>query len=83
VLGVLAFLPNLDGNGNALIIEGNSMAGTEAISDFLFDDAVLLPFLAKIKKADGSLPHFEVLVKSNNVNGSAGPFHILAYRTHP
>jgi hypothetical protein len=50
VLGVLAFLPNLDGNGNALIVEGNSMAGTEAISDFLFEDAALLPFLIKIKK---------------------------------
>jgi hypothetical protein len=83
VLGVLAFLPNLDGNGSALIIEGNSMAGTEAISDFLFDDAALLPFLEKIKTADGSLPHFEVLVASNSVNGSAGPFHVLAYRTHP
>jgi hypothetical protein len=83
VLGVLAFLPNLDRTGNALIIEGNSMAGTEAISDFLFEDAALLPFLEKIKKADGSLPHFEVLVESNSVNGSAGPFHILAYRTHP
>ncbi len=83
VLGVLAFLPNLGGNGNALIIEGNSMAGTEAISDFLFDDAALLPFLKEIKKADGSLPHFEVLVESNSVNGSAGPFHILAYRIHP
>jgi hypothetical protein len=82
VLGVLAFLPNLDRTGNALIIEGNSMAGTEAISDFVFEDAALLPFLEKIKKADGSLPHFEVLVESNSVNGSAGPFHILAYRTH-
>jgi hypothetical protein len=83
VLGVLAFLPNLDADGNALIIEGNSMAGTEAIGDFLFDDAALLPFLAKIKTADGHLPHFEVLVESNSVNGSAGAFHILAYRTHP
>ncbi len=83
VLGVLAFLPNLDRTGNTLVIEGNSMAGTEAISDFLFEDAALLPFLEKIKKADGSLPHFEVLVESNSVNGSAGPFHILAYRTHP
>jgi hypothetical protein len=83
VLGVLAFLPSLDRNGNALIVEGNSMAGTEAISDFLFEDAALLPFLEKIKNADGSLPHFEVLVESNSVNGSAGPFHILAYRTHP
>jgi hypothetical protein len=83
VLGVLAFLPNLDADGNALIIEGNSMAGTEAIGDFLFDDAALLPFLAKIKTADGHLPHFEVLVESNSVNGSAGAFRILAYRTHP
>jgi hypothetical protein len=83
VLGVLAFLPNLDRNGNTLIVEGNSMAGTEAISDFLFEDVALLPFLEKIKNADGSLPHFEVLVESNSVNGSAGPFHILAYRTHP
>jgi hypothetical protein len=83
VLGVLALLPNLDGNGNALIVEGNSMAGTEAISDFLFNDDALLPFLGKLRKPDGTLPHFEVLIESNSVNGSAGPFHILAYRTHP
>jgi hypothetical protein len=83
VLGVLAFLPNLDANGNALIIEGNSMAGTEAISDFLFDDNALLPFLARLRKPEGTLPYFEVLIESNSVNGSAGPFHILAYRTHP
>ncbi|MCU1222537.1 MAG: hypothetical protein JWQ42_630 [Edaphobacter sp.] len=82
VLGVLAFLPNLDGNGNALIVEGNSMAGTEAISDFLFDDNALLPFLGKLRKPDGTLPHFEVLIEANSVNGSAGPFHILAFRTH-
>jgi len=83
VLGVLAFMPNLDGNGNALIVEGNSMAGTEAISDFLFDDAALLPFLDKLRKPGGALPHFEVLIESNSINGSAGPFRILACRTHP
>jgi hypothetical protein len=69
--------------GNALIIEGNSMAGTEAISDLLFDDAALLPFLGKLRKPDGTLPHFEILIESNSVNGIAGPVHILAYRTHP
>jgi hypothetical protein len=83
VLGVLAFLSNLDGEGNALIIEGNSIAGTEAISDFLFDDDALLPFLRKVTRPDGTLSHFEVLIESNSVNGSAGPFHILAYRIHP
>jgi hypothetical protein len=83
VLGVLAFLPNLDGNGNALIVEGNSIAGTEAISDFLFDDAALLAFLDSLRTHDATIPHFEVLIESNSVNGSAGPFHVLAYRTHP
>jgi hypothetical protein len=84
VLGVLAFLPNLDGGGNALVIEGiNSMAGTEAISDFLFDDDVLLPFLRKVTKPNGTLSHFEVLIESTSVSGSAGPFHILAYRVYP
>jgi len=82
VLGVLAYLPNLEGTGNTLIIEGNSMAGTEAISDFLFDDAALLPFLRKVSKSDGTLPYFEVLIEANSVNGSAGPFRILAFRTH-
>jgi hypothetical protein len=83
ILGVLAFLSNLDGSGNALIVEGNSMAGTEAISDFLFDDDALLPFLRNVTRPNGTLSHFEVLIESNSVNGSAGPFHVLAYRTHP
>jgi hypothetical protein len=83
VLGVLAFLANLDGSGNVLIVEGNSIAGTEAISDFLFSDDALLTFLHKVTRPNGTLSHFEVLIESNSVNGSAGPFHILAYRTHP
>ena len=82
VLGVLAYLPNLEGVGRTLIVEGNSMAGTEAISDFLFDDAALLPFLKKLSQPDGTVPYFEVLIEANSVNGSAGPFRILAYRTH-
>jgi hypothetical protein len=84
VLGLLAFLPNLDGNGNALIIEGiGSMAGTEAISDLLFSDETILPFLKKISKPDGRLPHFELLIGSDSINGSAGPFGIVAYRVYP
>jgi hypothetical protein len=82
VLGVLAYLPNFEGTGHTLIVEGNSMAGTEAISDFLFDDAALVPFLRKVSKSDGTVPYFEVLIEANSVNGSAGPFRILAYRAH-
>ncbi len=82
VLGILAYLPNLAGNSRTLLIEGNSMAGTEAIGDFLFDDAALLPFLNTLRKPDGTVPYFEVLIEASSVHGSAGPFRILAWRTH-
>ncbi len=39
---VVAFLPNLSGNGNALILEGTSMAGTESAWDFVSDDSQLI-----------------------------------------
>jgi hypothetical protein len=44
VYAVVALQPNLRRSGNVLILEGTSMAGTEAAADFVFDDALLLPF---------------------------------------
>jgi len=80
--GVLALLPNLNNTGNVLIVEGTSVAGTQAISDFLFSDGLLESFLAKVAKPDGSIPHFEILLKSRNLSGSASGSQILAYRLH-
>ena len=80
--GVLAFLPNLSNTGNALIVEGTSVAGTEAISDFLFADGNLEPFLKTIARKDGSIPHFEILIESGFLGGSASRSQILAYRLH-
>ena len=80
VYAVVAYLPNLSGNGNALILEGTTMAGTECAWDFVSDDSKLLPFLRSIRKPDGSLPHFEVVLGTNNVGGSAVESTILASR---
>jgi DNA-binding winged helix-turn-helix (wHTH) protein len=80
--GVLALLPNLNNSGNVLIVEGTSVAGTQAISDFLFSDGLLDSFLAKVAKQDGAIPHFEILLKSRNLSGSASRSQILAYRLH-
>jgi len=80
--GVLAFLPNLGNTGSALIVEGTSVAGTEAISDFLFADGNLEPFLKKIARKDGTIPPFEILMESGSVSGSASRSRILAYRLH-
>jgi hypothetical protein len=78
--GVLAFLPNLTNTGNVLIAEGTSVAGTEAIGDFLFGDRALDSFLKTIARSDGSIPHFEILLKSKDLNGSASRSQIVAYR---
>jgi hypothetical protein len=81
VYGLIALRPNMKGSGSVLLLEGTSMAGTESAADFVFDDSRLLPFLTTIKQKDGSLPYFELLLQSNNMNGSASGSEILSYRT--
>lgn len=81
VYGLVALQPNLGGSGSVLILEGTSMAGTESAADFAFDDTRLLPFLDKIRRPDKSLPYFEVLLQSSNMNGDASQSEIVAYRT--
>lgn len=81
VYGLVAYVPNLTGDGNALIIEGTSMSGTEGAGDFLLDDSQLLPFLKQIQRPDGTIPHFELLVGTQNVSSSAVHSNLLAWRT--
>jgi hypothetical protein len=81
VYGVVAFLPNLAANGNVLLIEGTSMAGTEAAWDFVSDDSELLPFLKGIRRSDGKVPHFELLLGTQNMGSSAVRTNILSWRT--
>jgi hypothetical protein len=81
VFGLVAYVPNLAGDGNALILEGISMAGTEAATDFVNDDGQLLPFLKQIRRPDGTLPHFELLLETHNMGASAVRSQILAWRT--
>jgi len=84
VFSLAAYLPNLDGQGNVLILEGDTMAGTECAWDFVNDPGFFLPFLKSIRpKGDGPIPHFEVLLSTQNTGGSASMPSVLAYRTHP
>lgn len=77
---VIAFQPNLRGSGNALLLEGQSQISTEAAADFVLNDADLVPFLDKIRRKDGSIPHFEVLLKVVGMSGNATSFEVLTYR---
>jgi hypothetical protein len=81
VYGVAALRPNLSASGYVLLLEGTSAAGTDAAADFIFNNAQLLPFLSGIRNPNGSIPYFEVLLQSNNVNGDASQLKIVACRT--
>jgi hypothetical protein len=81
VYAVVALRHSLGGSRPVLILEGTSMAGTEAAADFVLEDMRLLPFLNKIRRPDGSIPYFEVLLQSNSLDGNASPSKIIAYRT--
>lgn len=80
--GVIAFLPNLSGHGNVLIVEGLSMVGTEAAIDLVIHDERLLPLLKTIQRPDGTLPHFEMLVESDILGDGAGPPRVLSVHLH-
>jgi hypothetical protein len=77
---VIAYLPGLTGNGNSLILGGTSMTGTESALDFLSDDSQLLPFLKRLQRPDGKLPHFQIVLGTNGVSGSSVRSSILAWR---
>lgn len=78
---VVAYLPGFKGDGNALLIGGTSMTGTESALDFISDDSQLLPFLNGLKRTDGNIPHFEVVLGTHFVNNSAVRSKVLAWRS--
>lgn len=80
VYGLVAYRPNLARTGHVLIVEGETMAGTQTASEFLLDDSHLLPFLKSIQKKDGTIPHFEVLIRSSSLAGESSQIDRVAYR---
>lgn len=80
VYGLVAYRANLQNPGHVLILEGQTMAGTQTSVDFVFDEAYLLPFLRKIVRPDGTIPEFEVLLRSRSFAGQSSRIEIVAYR---
>lgn len=49
--------------------------------DFVLDDAQLVPFLDRLRRPNGTLPNFELLLETNNIEASAGRSEMVAWRT--
>jgi len=81
--GLIAFVPSLDRQGEALLVSGTTSAGTQLAADFLLNDKALGPFLQSIVRPDGTIPHFELLLTGRNMGGSVPSSHVLASRVYP
>ena len=60
----IAFLPNLGGTGNVLIISGTGGAAVRAALEFLNDETAISQLRSSLKPRDkDSFPYFEILIR--------------------
>jgi hypothetical protein len=83
VYGLIAYEASLDHDGNDLLIAGTNSAGTQTAADFLLTGQAFDDFLRKIRRPDESIPHFEVLLEAQSLNGNVPESRIIAYRSIP
>jgi hypothetical protein len=81
VYASLAFLPNLNNDGNVLIIAGNSSGSQEIAGELATNEKLLKGFTDKLGRGREPLPYFELLVRTTTLAGVAGEPEVIAYRT--
>jgi len=78
--GVIDYLPNLDGNGHVLIIQGLNMAATQAAADTLSHADTMNPILKLAMRANGTVRPFELLIKTSSIGATNPGSEIIATR---
>jgi hypothetical protein len=82
-LATISFLPNLGGTGNLLVVQGFSLAGTQAAAEFVTNRADLDALLKAYGGGRTALPHFEILLSTVEINGMATRAIPLAWHILP
>jgi hypothetical protein len=82
-LATIAFLPNLSGNGNLLIVQGFSLAGTQAAAEFVTNGKEFDALFPSYSGNTSKLPHLEILLNTVEINGMASRPIPLAWHTYP
>lgn len=79
---VIAFLPNLSGNGHLLLIQGLDVAGTQAAAEMLLHSSAMSDVLHRATRSDGSLRSFEVLLRSSSIASRSTNSQIIGIRIY-
>ena len=78
---IVAYLPNPQQAGKVIILAGTDSAATEGAGDFITSEDQLSRFQKMLHVT--TLPYFEVVLKTTNLNGTPIDAKIVAYRTYP
>ena len=78
----IAFLPNISGTGNVLVVQGFTLADTQAASEFITNDGDFDSLLSPVMHKGNVFPHFEILLSTINVNGTPSHPTVLACRVY-
>ena len=81
--GVIAYVPNLEGTGHALLIEGVNMAGTQAAGEFLLNPRLMQPVLKRAMGPNGVVRPFEILITTDNIAANSSQPRALSERIGP
>lgn len=79
---VVALSPNLNNTGWVLIVEGLTVAGTQAAAETLFNRGAMQPILAKAKSGNGMLRPFEILIETRSFGSTAPQANVIASRIY-
>jgi hypothetical protein len=79
---VVALVPNLNNTGWILIVEGLTMAGTQAATDILFNREEMRSVMEKAAAGNGKLKPFEILIETRSFGSNSPQASIIASRIY-
>ncbi len=80
VYGDVTYSPNPSGQGMILSLSGLWMTGTQSAGNFVLNGPLFSKWLQSIVGPDGTIPPFELLISTKNLQGNSTDFSIVAER---
>jgi hypothetical protein len=79
---IIAYVPNLEGNGHLLLLQGLDVAGTQAAAEMLLHPVAITSILHNATRPDGSLRSFEILLRSSSIESKSAGTTIIGSRIY-
>lgn len=80
--GIITLTDNLSGRGKVLLVEGTTMSGTQTSIDFLLDEKLMDPVLARAMDGSGRIANYEILLGTTLFPDGALKGRVLAFHVH-